>query len=519
MDRLFVFDTTLRDGEQSPGATMNRQEKLRLARQLEMLGVDALEAGFPAASTGDFEAVRAIAKSVRNVRVAALARAVRSDIARAHEALEPAVSPRLHVFIAGSALHMRDKLRKTPAEVLNMAEDAVLFAASLCPDVEFSVEDASRADPEFLATLFAVAVRAGASTINIADTVGYAQPDEFAELVRYIRNTVPGIEKTVLGVHCHNDLGLAVANTLAAIRAGARHAEVTISGIGERAGNTPLEELVMALQTRSDVYGVTTGIETRQLFPTCRLLSMLLGRPIPPNKPIVGGNAFAHESGIHQDGVLKNPATYEIMTPESIGRAENDLVIGKHSGRAAIRARLEALGYALEESQLDTVFAAVKNLADRKAMVHDEDLEALVLSEVYRLPDRYRLVSLSVQSAADPMPAMAAVVIDVLEKDGAFSRVRHAGFGAGPVDATFNVIAEILGHKPHLEQFAINAITGGTDALGEVTVRLRENKLMTVGRASDPDVIKASAKAFIDALNRLVQKEREQEEGHLHPCR
>ncbi|MBR5735114.1 MAG: 2-isopropylmalate synthase [Desulfovibrionaceae bacterium] len=506
MERVVIFDTTLRDGEQSPGATMNRQEKLRLARQLERLGVDVMEAGFPAASPGDFAAVSEIARAAKNVSVAALARAVKSDVDCACDALAGAVSPRVHVFIAGSELHMREKLRKTPREVLAMAEAAVSHAASRIRDVEFSVEDASRADPAFLAELLAVGARAGAGTLNIADTVGYAQPDEFAELLRFVMARIDGAEKLTFGVHCHNDLGLAVANTLAALRAGARQAEVTLCGLGERAGNASLEEVVMALKVRQDVYGLATNVRSEKIFPACRLLSMILGRPIPATKPVVGGNAFAHESGIHQDGVLKNRGTYEIMTPESIGRADEELVIGKHSGRAAVRARLEALGYLLDDAQLDAVFAAVKRLADQKNTIHDEDLEAMVFSEVYRLPDRYRLVSVSVQSANGAMPAMSAVAVDVHEEDGSIQHLRHAGFGVGPIDATFNVLSELLHRSPHLEQFAINAITGGTDALGEVTVHLRENGVATVGRAADPDVIRAAAKAFVDALNRYEQK-------------
>ncbi len=508
MERVVLFDTTLRDGEQSPGATMNRQEKLRLARQLEMLGVDVMEAGFPAASPGDLEAVRQIAASSKTITVAALARAVREDVDCALKALEGAVSPRVHIFIAGSALHMREKLRKTPHEVLAMSAASVRYAASHIRDVEFSVEDASRADPAFLVRLFSEAVRAGATTINVADTVGYAQPEEFADLVRYLLANVEGADKVTLGVHCHNDLGLAVANTLAALKAGARQAEVTLAGLGERAGNAALEEVVMALRIRKDIYALYNNVRTEQIFPACRLLSMILGRPIPATKPIVGGNAFSHESGIHQDGMLKHRGTYEIMTPESIGRTQEALVIGKHSGRAAIRTRLEALGYILDDAQLDAVFLAVKKLADQKATIHDEDLEAMVFSEVYRLPDRYKLVSLSVQSANGAMPAMSAVAMDVTDENGDVRHLRHAGFGVGPIDATFNVISELLQRKPHLEQFAINAITGGMDALGEVTVRLRENGLTTVGRAADPDVIRASAKAFVDALNRFTQKER-----------
>ena len=483
---------------------MNLQEKLRLARQLELLGVDVMEAGFPAASIGDFEAVHRIASSVGEMQVAALARAAVKDIDRAWEAVKIAKAPRIHTFIATSPIHMTYKLRKSPDEVVDMAVAAVRHAAGYTANVEFSAEDASRSDRDFLARVCTAVIRAGATTINLPDTVGYAQPHEYAELVRYVMEHTEDAHKAVFSVHCHNDLGLAVANTLAALGAGVRQAEVTLCGLGERAGNAAFEEVVMALRTRHDVYNLHCNILAEQLYPSCRLLSVILGRPIPPTKAIVGGNAFAHESGIHQDGMLKNRETYEIMTPESIGRTASDLVIGKHSGRAAVRSRLELLGYHLEEGQVDTVFEAVKALADKKATIHDEDLEALVFSEIYRLPERYRLRNVSVQSAVGTMPATAAVV---LEDDG--EEKRRAGFGVGTIDAAFNVLSQLVERAPLLEQFAINAITGGTDALGEVMVRLAENGQTAVGRAADPDVIVASAKAYVDALNRLVHKERE----------
>lgn len=508
MEQITLLDTTLRDGEQSPGATMNLQEKLRLARQLEHLGVDVIEAGFPASSQGDFDAVRRIAETVRTAEVAALCRAVPQDIDRTWEALCKAEAPRLHLFLAGSPLHLRYKLRKTPDEVLHMTDAMVRRAVRHTANVQFSVEDASRAEPEFLARMLGTALNAGAAVVNIADTVGYAQPDEFAALIRYLLSNVPGMEKSVLGVHCHNDLGLAVANTLAALRAGARHAEVTLVGLGERAGNAALEEVVMALQVREDTYQLRCGVHPEQIFPSCRLLSMILGRPIPSTKAIVGENAFAHESGIHQDGVLKHRATYEIMTPASIGRTASELVIGKHSGRAAVRSRLMALGYSLTEVELETVVDAVKELADKKAVIHDEDLEAMVFSSVYRLPDMYRLVNVSAQSTMGNMPATAAVVMEILDGESR-ETVRAAGFGVGPIDAAFNVICQLVRRAPILEHFAINAITGGMDALGEVTVRLAEQGKTSVGRAADPDVIVASAKAYVDALNRFVQREKD----------
>lgn len=365
-DRIFIFDTTLRDGEQSPGATMNREEKIRLARQLETLGVDIIEAGFPAASVGDFEAVRDIAKAVQNCQVAGLCRALQTDIDRAWEAVQHNPQGRIHTFLATSDIHMKYKLRKERHQVLEMAEAAVKYAASKTSNVEFSAEDASRSDWDFLVQVFERCIAAGAKTINVPDTVGYTQPHEFAEMMAYILKNVSNSDKAVFSVHCHNDLGLGVANTLAALRAGARQAEVTLSGIGERAGNAALEEVVMALDVRQDFYQLTTGIKKDQIFPSNRLLSLIIGQPIPPYKSIIGANAFAHESGIHQDGVLKNRQTYEIMTPESVGRQEEDMVLGKHSGRAALVKRLTDLGYRLNDEQVDIVFTAMKKLADRK---------------------------------------------------------------------------------------------------------------------------------------------------------
>ena len=504
-NRVLFFDTTLRDGEQSPGATMNLQEKLRIAYQLEVLGVDIMEAGFPASSQGDFESVQRIARQAKSIQVAGLCRCMDSDIDRCWEAVKDARNPRIHTFLSTSPLHMKYKLRKDPEVVLQMIEAGVRRCAGYTDNVEFSAEDASRSERDFLCRVVETAIRAGATTINLPDTVGYAQPQEFADLIRYVIENTPNSDKAIFSVHCHNDLGLAVANTLAALSVGARQAEVTISGIGERAGNAALEELAMALRVRKDYYGLEHGIVTEQLYPSCRLLSMTIGQPIPNNKAIVGANAFAHESGIHQDGMLKNRETYEIMTPQSVGRNESNLVIGKHSGRNAVRTRLEELGYRLDDEQVNVVFAAVKDLADKKANVHDEDLEALVFSEVYRLPDRYRLGNVSVQTTmGSSMPATAAVVIQAGEEE-----MRRAGFGAGPIDATFNVISQIVSRAPDLEQFSINAITGGTDAQGEVTVRLREGEYSATGRGSDPDIIVASAKAYIDALNRLDHKERD----------
>jgi 2-isopropylmalate synthase len=494
--RILIFDTTLRDGEQSPGATMNLSEKIRMAHQLEILGVDIIEAGFPASSTGDFESVAAIAKAVEKPIVAGLARAVESDIDRAAEALRHAKNRRLHLFLATSPLHMEYKLKKTPDQVLGMIDKSVRHAASAVQDVEFSCEDASRSDLDFMVQACKVAIDAGATTLNIPDTVGYAQPEEFAKRIAYLKERIPA--HIAISVHCHNDLGLAVANSLAAIRAGATQAEVTVSGIGERAGNAALEELVMALNVRKHYYNCTTGITTEQIYPTARLLSRIIGAPLARNKPITGGNAFAHESGIHQAGVLANPETYEIMTPKSIGLAESAIVMGKHSGRNALKSKLESMGYQLDADRLDVVFEAMKRLADKKKEIFDEDLEALVLEEVYRIPDKYRLVHLAVHSADTGVPPTAMLV---LEKEG--EEHRTAAFGVGPVDAVFKAIDQLTGKSPQLEQYSVNAITGGTDAQGEVTVRLKDGTKSAVGRGSDPDVLIAGARAYLNALNRL----------------
>lgn len=501
MDKIFFFDTTLRDGEQSPGATMNRNEKTRLARQLEILGVDIIEAGFPASSQGDFESVRDIAQAVQGCQVAALCRALPADIDRAWEAVRHNPQGRIHTFLATSDIHMRYKLRKEPHQVLEMAEAAVKYAVAKTSNVEFSAEDASRSDRDFLCRVLERAIAAGATTINIPDTVGYTQPQEFAELMAYLLENVKGSHKAVFSVHCHNDLGLAAANTLAALKAGARQAEVTLSGIGERAGNAALEEVVMSLEVRKDFYQLSSNIKKEQLYPSCRLLSLIIGQPIAPYKPIVGVNAFAHESGIHQDGVLKNRQTYEIMTPESVGRQEEDMVLGKHSGRAALVKRLQDLGYRLSTEQIDIVFAAMKKLADRKKEIFVEDLEAVVLDEIFRIPDKYRLEYLSAISGNMAIPnAVIKMYVDDEERV-------VSDFGTGPIDAVFNTIAKIVDRHPKLIRYAVNAITGGTDAQGEVTVKIEEHGKTSVGRASDADIIVASAKAYLNALNRLAKKE------------
>ena len=511
-NRVIFFDTTLRDGEQSPGCTMNHAEKLRIAHQLEILGVDVIEAGFPASSQGDFDSVQAIAKQAGdNIQICGLARCMEKDIRRCWEAISVAKNPRIHTFLATSDLHMKYKLRKTPEQVIEKIKSSVSLAASLTSNVEFSCEDASRSDKDFLCRACGTAISAGATTINLPDTVGYAEPDEFAQLVKYVIENTPGADKAIFAIHCHDDLGLGVANTLAALRVGARQAEVTLCGIGERAGNTSLEEVTMNLAVRKDYYGLESNIVSTQLYPSCRLLSMTIGQPIPHNKAIIGANAFAHESGIHQDGMLKNRQTYEIMTPQSVGRDSTNLVIGKHSGRNAVRSKFESMGYKLDDEQLQTIFEAVKDLSDRKKKLYDEDLMALVQDKLYRMPDSYRLSHVSVSSSdAGGVPPTAAVLMDVdgIEKS-------HAGFGVGPIDAVFNVIADMVGRQPELEQYSVNAITGGTDAMGEVTVRIAENGFSAIGRGAHPDIIVASAKAYVNALNHLVQAEKE---GHKIHC-
>ena len=491
------FDTTLRDGEQSPGASMNSAEKLRLAVQLEKLGVDIIEAGFPAASKGDFEAVSQIAAKLKNTTIAALARANKEDIDRAWGAVRHAVKPRIHTFIATSDIHLEFKLRMNREQVLQSAIAAVRHAKKFTDDVEFSAEDGSRSDPDYLCKVFEAAIEAGATTINLPDTVGYAIPEEFADLVRYVRRNTPNINKATLSVHCHNDLGLATANTIAAISAGARQAEVTINGIGERAGNTSLEEVVMALRTRNNSLPMTTNINTEQIYPSSKLVSMITGIVIQPNKAIVGANAFAHEAGIHQDGMLKNPMTYEIMRPADIGLSTNKLVLGKHSGRHALRERLKEIGYDLSEEEIKIVFKKFKDLADKKKHIMDEDLEAIVNEGVLRTPDIFVLEYLNVTSGSTVIP-MASVQLSIHGRS-----VKGAGYGNGPIDACYNTIAELTGTQSELLRFTISAITGGADAQGEVTVRLKENGLLALGRGTDPDIMTAGALAYINGLNRL----------------
>jgi 2-isopropylmalate synthase len=501
-DRVIIFDTTLRDGEQSPGASMNSAEKLRLAGQLQRLGVDAIEAGFPAASPGDFESVKLIAEKIRNTQITALARASKADIDQAWGAIKAAANPRIHTFIATSDIHLEHKLKRDRQQVIQAAVDAVRYAKTLTDNVEFSAEDGSRSDRDFLTQIFEAAIEAGATTVNLPDTVGYAMPEEFWGLVSYVRAHTPNIHRAVLSIHCHNDLGLATANTLAGLRAGARQAEVTINGIGERAGNTSLEEVVMSLYTHREHLGLTTGVKTGEIHPTSRLVSMVTGIVIQPNKAVVGANAFAHEAGIHQDGVLKNRMTYEIMEPETVGLVSNRLVLGKHSGRHAFKGKLGELGYEFSETEVNRLFGKFKELADKRKEIFDEDIEVLVAEEILRVPDAYELEYLNVVSGNMAVPT-ATVKLKIRGNEA-----QSAGFGVGPIDATFNTIKQMIGSQAELLRFSVNAITGGMDAQGEVTVRLKENGLVALGKGGDPDIIIASAKAYLNGLNRLEYMKR-----------
>ncbi len=499
-DRVIIFDTTLRDGEQSPGASMNLDEKRRIAAVLEEMGVDVIEAGFPIASNGDFEAVREVARTVKNSSVAGLARAARRDIDRAWEALSGAARPRIHTFISTSPLHMKFKLQMEPEQVHQAIADSVSHARKLCDDVEWSPEDGSRSEHDFLCRCVETAIRSGARTINIPDTVGYAVPEEFAALIAMLRNRVPNIDKAVISVHCHNDLGLAVANSLAAVGAGARQVECTINGLGERAGNAALEELVMALKTRHDRMPYSTGIKTEAITKASRLVSTITGFPVQPNKAIVGANAFAHESGIHQDGMLKHAGTYEIMTPESVGLVRSTLVMGKHSGRHAFKAKLKELGFDLGDNALEDAFRRFKDLADKKKDVFDEDIVALIDDAVVRSNEHVRFVSLQV-IAGSKGPQRADLELEI---DGKLQATTATG--DGPVDACFNAIKRLFPHDARLQLFQVHAVTAGTDAQAEVTVRLEENGKTVNGQGADTDTLVASCKAYLHALNKLLTK-------------
>jgi 2-isopropylmalate synthase len=499
-DKLIIFDTTMRDGEQSPGASMTKEEKLRIARQLERMRVDVIEAGFPAASDGDFDSVQAVARIVKESTVCGLARANEKDIRRCGEAVRVAASPRLHTFIATSPIHMEKKLRMEPSQVIEQAVRAVKWAREYTDNIEFSPEDAGRSDIDFLCRIVERVIKAGATTINVPDTVGYTLPDAFGNLIRTLRERIPDSDKVVWSVHCHNDLGLAVANSLSAVLNGARQVECTVNGLGERAGNAALEEIVMAVRTRQDVFSCETNIDATQIVPASRLISSITGFPVQPNKAIVGANAFAHESGIHQDGVLKSRDTYEIMRAQDVGWVANKLVLGKHSGRNAFKTRLQELGVVIEsEEMLNAAFKRFKDLADKKHEIFDEDLQALVTEENLEqaVNEHYKLVSLTAHSETGE-PPFARIV---MSEDGMERRAEAQG--SGPVDAAFKAIEEVIRSGSELLLYSVNAITTGTDAQGEVTVRVSKGGRIVNGQGADTDIVVASAKAYINALNKL----------------
>ena len=498
-DRLIIFDTTLRDGEQSPGASMTKDEKIRVARQLERMRVDVIEAGFAAASPGDFDAINVIAQAVRESTVCSLARANENDIRRAGEAIKPAPRKRVHTFIATSPIHMEKKLRMTPDQVVEQAVKAIGWARQYTDDVEFSAEDAGRSDIDFLCRVFDAVIKAGATTLNVPDTVGYNVPGQYAETIRQLIERVPDSDKVVWSVHCHNDLGLAVANSLAAVMAGARQVECTVNGLGERAGNASLEEVVMAVRTRADVFPVDTGIDATQIVPASKLISQITGYPVQPNKAIVGANAFAHESGIHQDGVLKHRETYEIMRAEDVGWSQNKLVLGKHSGRNAFKSRLTELGVVLDsEEALNAAFAKFKELADKKHEIFDEDLQALLSDEAVTPEiEHYKLTYSQVTSETGETP-LARLILSVGGEEK-----KAESSGSGPVDATFKAIESVLNSGSELLLYSVNNITSGTDAQGDVTVRLAKGGRVVNGSGADTDIVIASVKAYLNALNRL----------------
>ncbi len=498
--KIKIFDTTLRDGEQSPGCSMNLQEKLEVAKQLERLRVDIIEAGFAIASPGDLLAIQAVAKEIRDCKVASLARALPKDIDAAWEGVKAAASPRIHTFLATSDIHMKYKLRKSPEQVLEQAAEMVKYAKKYCSDIQFSAEDATRSNPEFLYRVIEAVIAAGATVINIPDTVGYVTPWEFKKLIENIIKHVPNIDQVDLAVHCHNDLGLAVANSLSAVKAGVNQIECTINGIGERAGNAALEEIVMGLEVRRDFYNVDTNIDTTHIYRSSRLLSSITGVAVQPNKAIVGANAFAHEAGIHQHGVLANKSTYEIMTPASIGLTENRMVLGKHSGRHAFEERLVSLGYDLTKEQLDLTFNQFKILADKKKTVSDMDIEALVQQKTLTIPETYSLKRFVINSG-NTITATATVFLDTLE----FPK-EAVSTGDGPIDAAFNAIDQLVGTKFDLDTFMINAVSEGKDAQGEVIVKIAKDGELYTGRGLSTDIIESSIKAYLNAINKMLDQ-------------
>ncbi len=510
--KVLIFDTTLRDGEQSPGASLTIREKLRIARQLVKLGVDCIEAGFPAASEGDRRAVAAVAAEIKDTGVAALARCLPGDIETAARALAKAARPRIHVFLATSRIHREFKLGKAKEEIVRQAAASVRTARKYFDEVEFSPEDASRTELNFLAEVVGEVIAAGAGTVNIPDTVGYSTPEEYGGIISYLKENVPDISRAVISVHCHNDLGLAVANSLSAVRAGAGQVECTINGLGERAGNASLEEIVMAMKVRKDFWGVTTGINTRQIFKTSRLVSHLTGIAVQRNKAIVGENAFAHEAGIHQDGVLKERTTYEIMRPRDVGVPRSRLVLGKHSGRHAFRDRLQDMGYRLSDGEIELAFEKFKRLADKKKHVFDEDIEVIVDEQIQAVPEVFSLVYLNVTTGNTTVPT-ATVRLKKGDKV-----MQDAACGDGPVDAACKAVDRITGVRGEMKEYELKAVTGGKDALGEVTVRVKVGGRLRAGRASSTDIIEASVKAYLNAINRLVGRNRPRASGKKRPA-
>lgn len=496
-NKVLIFDTTLRDGEQAPGASMNQREKMEIALALERLGVDVIEAGFPVISKGDFESVQMVAEKMKNPAVAGLARSVKKDIEAAAEALKKAKHPRIHVFLATSKIHMEHKLRKSPEEIIQIAIDAVKYARQFTDDVEFSPEDASRSEKHFLYQVIEQVIKAGARTVNIPDTVGYAVPEQYGALIKGIRENVSNIDKAIISVHCHDDLGLAVANSLSAVKNGARQVECTINGVGERAGNCSMEEVVMALKTRQDYFQCFTNIVPVEIGRTSRLVSKYTGFVIPPNKAIVGGNAFRHESGIHQDGVLKEPTTYEIIKPEDVGFVGVGLVLGKHSGRAALKDRLKQLGIELTEEEMKRAFDRFKDLCDKKKEVFDEDLMAIAQDEVHEMQDKWSLEGLKVVSGMNIAPE---VTVTLSSKEGIVQKTRS---GDGPVDACYLAIDEITGMKGELSQYSIQSVTQGKDAQGEVRVFVQFGDQKVMGAGTSTDVIEASVRAYLNAINKV----------------
>ena len=500
-EKVIIFDTTLRDGEQSAGIGLTTQEKLEIAQQLERLGVDVIEAGFAASSPGDLEAVQTIAAQVRGPIITSLARCYIPDVDAAWEGVKGAAKPRIHVFISSSDNHIMNLLRKNPEDVMETAVASVARAKTYCDDVEFSPMDATRTDPQYLFKMLESVIDAGANTVNIADTVGYTIPSEFAQRIEDIKENVPNIDKAVISVHCHNDLGLSVANSLAAVKAGVRQVEGCINGLGERAGNASLEEIIMALETRDDLFEVSTGIDTTQIYRTSRLVSDITGFPVQPNKAIVGANAFRHASGIHQDGVIKDRSTYEIIDPKTVGWPSNSLVLGKLSGRAGLRARLEELGYHLQQDELNEVFDAFKSLADRKREVTDQDLESLMSTtrRTADVPAIYELLHVQVSTGDHEVPTATVKINSPTGEE-----IVDAATGTGPVDAVYQAINRVIGVENRLTEFRVDAVTEGIDSLGDVTIRIESNSDVFVGRGSDTDIIVASAKAYMNALNRAL---------------